>query len=209
VRKLSAGLALASCTGIFGRGFREAFELQTLVGLWGHLVALFRNVGGQADYVGFTTALPLAITAATTMPTETNIVPVMVGDPDLCKQASDLLVNRHGICIQPINYPTVNRGTKRLGITPTPAHDVRLIGQLAEAVVSVWQRLHLPLGKRFSRKRLAAWGATRTDDRGGRLAHDPMLDPITMAMATEWRRARTQRPLRRSRDRVGHASVSS
>jgi len=77
--------------------------------------------------------------------TETHIVPVMVGNPDLCKQASDLLLERHGIYIQPINYPTVARGTERLRITPTPAHDVRLIQQLADALVSVWQELDLPL----------------------------------------------------------------
>jgi 5-aminolevulinate synthase len=71
----------------------------------------------------------------------------MVGDPDLCKQASDLLLDRHGIYIQPINYPTVPRGTERLRITPTPAHDARLIGQLADAMVTVWQELHLPLGR--------------------------------------------------------------
>ena len=80
------------------------------------------------------------------MATETHIVPVMVGDPDLCKRASDLLLDRHGIYIQPINYPTVARGTERLRITPTPAHDVRLIKQLAEAMVAVWQKLHLQLG---------------------------------------------------------------
>ena len=77
--------------------------------------------------------------------TETHIVPVMVGNPDLCKQASDLLLERHRIYIQPINYPTVARGTERLRITPTPAHDVRLIQQLTDALVSVWQELDLPL----------------------------------------------------------------
>jgi 5-aminolevulinate synthase len=79
--------------------------------------------------------------------TETHIVPVMVGDPDLCKQASDILLDRHGIYIQPINYPTVARGTERLRITPTPAHDIRLIRQLTDAMISVWQELDLPLGK--------------------------------------------------------------
>src|SRR4030088_1262050 len=81
------------------------------------------------------------------MPTETHIVPVMVGDPELCKRASDLLLDHHGVYIQPINYPTVPRGTERLRITPTPAHDVRLIRQLADAMVSVWQGLGLALGR--------------------------------------------------------------
>jgi 5-aminolevulinate synthase len=79
--------------------------------------------------------------------TETHIVPVMVRDPELCKQASDLLLDRHGIYIQPINYPTVARGTERLRITPTPAHDLQLIRQLADAMVSVWQELDLALGR--------------------------------------------------------------
>jgi 5-aminolevulinate synthase len=79
--------------------------------------------------------------------TETHIVPVMVGDPDLCKQASDILLDRHGIYIQPINYPTVARGTERLRITPTPAHDIGLIQQLTDAMISVWQELDLPLGR--------------------------------------------------------------
>jgi 5-aminolevulinate synthase len=91
------------------------------------------------------------------MATETHIVPVMVGDPDLCKQASDLLLDRHGIYIQPINYPTVSRGTERLRITPTPAHDVRLIGQLADAMVSVWHKLDLPLGSDHSEQMLQLW----------------------------------------------------
>jgi 5-aminolevulinate synthase len=79
--------------------------------------------------------------------TETHIVPVMVGDPDLCKQASDILLDRHGIYIQPINYPTVARGTERLRITPTPTHDIRLIRQLTDAMISVWEELDLPLGR--------------------------------------------------------------
>jgi 5-aminolevulinate synthase len=78
--------------------------------------------------------------------TDTHIVPVMVGNPELCKQASDILLDRHGIYIQPINYPTVARGTERLRITPTPAHDTGLIRQLADAMTSVWQELDLPLG---------------------------------------------------------------
>jgi 5-aminolevulinate synthase len=75
------------------------------------------------------------------MPSETHIVPLFVGDPDLCKKASDLLLEEHGIYIQPINYPTVPRGTERLRITPTPFHDDDLIDGLAEALPAVWNKL--------------------------------------------------------------------
>jgi 5-aminolevulinate synthase len=80
------------------------------------------------------------------MATDTHIVPVMIGDPDFCKQASDLLLERHGIYIQPINYPTVPRGTERLRITPTPAHHHQHVAELASAMVAVWHELGLPLG---------------------------------------------------------------
>jgi len=78
------------------------------------------------------------------MPSETHIVPLLVADPELCKMASDRLLAKHGIYIQPINYPTVPRGTERLRITPTPFHDDRVIAGLRDALVETWTALGIP-----------------------------------------------------------------
>ncbi len=75
------------------------------------------------------------------MPSVSHIVPVMVGDPVVCKQVTDDLMDRYGIYVQPINYPTVPKGTERLRLTPTPFHGDDEMKRLVDALTEIWGRL--------------------------------------------------------------------
>ncbi len=85
----------------------------------------------------------LSIRGLPVMPSESHILPILVGDPVRCKEASDMLLDEYGIYIQPINYPTVPKGTERLRITPSPLHSDDMIDVLTRAMVEVWRSLEL------------------------------------------------------------------
>ncbi len=79
------------------------------------------------------------------MSTDTHIVPLMVGDPVKAKKVSDILLAEYGVYVQPINYPTVPRGTERLRFTPGPAHSEEMMRELTQALVEIWSRMEMKL----------------------------------------------------------------
>ena len=79
------------------------------------------------------------------MNTVTHIVPLMVGDPVKAKRISDILLAEYGVYVQPINYPTVPRGTERLRFTPGPTHSEAMMRELTQALVEIWDRLDVEI----------------------------------------------------------------
>jgi len=77
------------------------------------------------------------------MKNPSHIVPVMVGDPVLCKHITDLLLDEYAVYVQPINYPTVPRGTERLRITPSPLHSDSDIEHLVDSLAAIWSQLSI------------------------------------------------------------------
>ena len=87
----------------------------------------------------------LAAAGLPVMPTETHIVPLLVGDPVKAKRVSDILLSEYGVYVQPINYPTVPRGTERLRFTPGPSHSTAMMEDLVAALVEIWDRMDMRL----------------------------------------------------------------
>jgi 5-aminolevulinate synthase len=79
------------------------------------------------------------------MPSVTHIVPLLVGCPVKAKRVSDILLAEYGLYAQPINFPTVPRGTERLRFTPGPTHTAEMMDQLTEALVEIWSREEIRL----------------------------------------------------------------
>jgi 5-aminolevulinate synthase len=79
------------------------------------------------------------------MPSVTHIVPLLVGCPIKAKRVSDILLAEYGLYVQPINFPTVPRGTERLRFTPGPLHTAEMMDLLTDALVEIWSREEIRL----------------------------------------------------------------
>ncbi|HKT86718.1 MAG TPA: 5-aminolevulinate synthase [Novosphingobium sp.] len=91
------------------------------------------------------------------MNSTTHIVPLMVGDPVKAKKISDILLAEYGAYVQPINFPTVPRGTERLRFTPGPTHTEEMMRELTDALVEIWERLEMKLAACLDGSRLLTY----------------------------------------------------
>ncbi len=99
------------------------------------------------QHAAATLKLKFAEAGLPVMDSVTHIVPLMVGDPVRAKKISDILLAEYGVYVQPINFPTVPRGTERLRFTPGPMHSEEMMEELTEALVEIWDRLDMQLAE--------------------------------------------------------------
>ncbi|MBC7950548.1 MAG: 5-aminolevulinate synthase [Rhodospirillaceae bacterium] len=144
---MAASASLVDYVRSFGPGFIFSSSMPPMVAA--AALASIRVLRNQPDIRArhqeraATAKRRLAEMGIPVLPSESHIVPVMVGNAAQCKQASDLLLTKHNIYVQPINYPTVPVGTERLRITPTPLHTDDMMDHLVKSMVAVWDELEL------------------------------------------------------------------
>ncbi len=140
---ISGSAALVDCVRSFGHGFIFSTALPPVIaaGARASIEHLMQSDVERVAQQRHAALLKQALREAgiPTLPSPSHIVPVVIGDAVKTKRVTDKLLQQYGLYVQPINYPTVPRGTERLRLTPGPRHDAQLIGELVQALREVWQ----------------------------------------------------------------------
>jgi 5-aminolevulinate synthase len=144
---IAASAALCDFVRSFASGFIFTTSLPPAVaaGALASVSHLRRSQAERAAHQERAATLKRRLTEAglPVMPSQSHIVPVLVGDPVACRAVTDRLMEQYAIYVQPINYPTVPRGTERLRLTPTPLHSDAEMDRLVAALCEIWQAMDL------------------------------------------------------------------